>query len=136
MKNCRSKKLTLNRYHEYMNIHVFKTTGMLNGFLAKQKWFHGLPFGKTKDGDSRVLATTHFHAYSESKKLGDIYFSLENISIDTISHESVHFAAGLMLLKKIESISIKESGENQEEQFASLIGQTAQHIADYLYSLI
>ena len=136
MNNCLSKKLTFNKFGEYLNVHVFKTTGMLNGYLGKQAWFHQLPLGKGDSGDNRVLATTHFHAYSKSKKLGDIYFSLENISIDTISHESVHFATGLMLLKKVTEIKLEEPGNGDEERLAALTGQTAQRIADYLYSLI
>lgn len=136
MKNCRSKNLTLNKFGEYFNVHVFKTTGMLNGWLGKQRWFHQLPLGKESNGDNRVLATTHFHAHSKSKKLADIYFSLENVSVDTISHESVHVATGLMLLKKYTSIPLEEPGANEEEKLATFTGQVAQRIADYLYSLI
>lgn len=135
MKNCLSKKLVFNKYGEYMNIHVFKTTGMLNGWLDKQPWFHKL-LGPAIDEESRVLATTHFFDNSKSKKLSDIYFSHENISIDTISHESVHFAMGLMMLKNIKSITVAEPGEKEEEMLARFTGQVAQRIADYLYSLI
>jgi hypothetical protein len=39
-----------------------------------------------------------------------------------------------MLLNKIKSISLKEPGD--EESLATITGQTAQRIADYLYSLI
>jgi|SRR5690348_2829973 len=136
MKNCQSKKLTLNKFGEYFNVHVFKTTGMLNGYMGKQKWFHQLPLKKGSNGDNRVLATTHFHANGKSKKLADIYFSFENISVDVISHESVHVATGLMLLKKYTSISLKEPGTNEEEKLAMFTGQVAQRIADYLYSLV
>lgn len=135
MKNCLSKKIVFNKYGEYLNVHVFKTTGMLNGWLNKQPWFHTL-LGPADDEESRVLATTHFFNTSKGKKLGDIYFSLENISIDTISHESVHFATGLMLLKDIKAIPLAEPGEKEEEQLASFTGKVAQRIADYLYSLI
>jgi hypothetical protein len=134
MKNCLSKKLTLNRHGEHFFVHLFKCTGDLNGYLSRQKWFHGLPIGKGEDGDNRVLATTHFHSTSKSKKLADIYFSQENMSIDTICHESLHFGTGVMLLNKIKSISLKEPGD--EESLATITGQTAQRIADYLYSLI
>ncbi len=134
MKNCLSKQLVLNRYGEHFNVHVFKSTGMLNGWLAKQKWFQGDPRGK----QDRVLATTHFRSHGKSKRLGDIYFSLENISIDTIAHESTHFAAGLMILKGRTTLNFERSGprKDSEEWYAIFIGQVAQRIADYLYSLI
>ena len=58
------------------------------------------------------------------------------MSIDTICHESLHFGTGVMLLNKIKSISLKEPGDGEEESLATITGQTAQRIADYLYSLI
>lgn len=107
---------------------------MLNGFLGKQKWFRR-PSGK-ESKERRVLATTHFHSTAKSKKLADVYFSLENISIDTVSHEAVHFGTGVMLLNGIKSVSLEEPGEADEEKLAIYVGTAAQRMADFLYSII